>query len=118
MEPDVKAALLELRGAMDTASQRQSQVELSPQGAKRIRSILERRAEDLKPCPFCGGTSVAVNKEPRFGPETPAEQPEGWAFFVRCYACSAQGGWSKGPGYDDPHMGLDGARRLWNQRRG
>jgi hypothetical protein len=32
---------------------------------------------DLQPCPFCGGGRLEITKSPRFGPDTPEDEPEG-----------------------------------------
>ncbi len=60
--------------------------------------------EPLKPCPFCGGGPIH-EKSLRDGCRE--DEPDAWAWYVRCRSCAAQGPWFKTPG---------NAVRFWNQR--
>jgi hypothetical protein len=62
---------------------------------------------ELGPCPFCGGEPIPGNVL-RDGYWIYRNDPDAFAYFIRCRSCAAQGGWSK--------SGEAGARRLWNMR--
>ena len=57
----------------------------------------------LKPCPFCGGKKVKIDKDYRFPNRNRFGkiwsmingECEIWAHFVFCPSCGAQGGWGK-----------------------
>ena len=58
-------------------------------------------AEELKPCPFCGGQGV-VDTQERF-----PDGPDNLAYFVSCIQCACQGPWMKSEG---------SAIKFWNMR--
>ena len=60
----------------------------------------------MKQCPFCNGDPKR-DKELRDGYQTMQDDPDAYAFFVRCVSCGAQGGWAKTEGNAD---------RLWDMR--
>ena len=60
---------------------------------------------DVKDCPFCGSTNLAMFKVDRY-PASDIDLDK-WAYFVSCECCRAQGGWSKSP---------SGAQRMWDMR--
>lgn len=60
----------------------------------------------LLPCPFCGGEGIP-EKQLRGGFEHDRDDPDAYAYTVRCRSCAAEGGWSKNPA---------GATRQWNMR--
>ena len=61
-------------------------------------------AEQLLPCPFCGGNALPARELRGYLKPTDIEA---YAYFYRCHACAAEGGWSKS---------ATGAVRLWNMR--
>jgi hypothetical protein len=58
-------------------------------------------------CPFCGGTGYMV-KALRAGYELWINDPDAYAYRIRCRSCAAEGPWSK--------ASSDSAIRLWNTR--
>ena len=64
-------------------------------------------AAELMACPFCGGEAYHA-KEERAGYDDFPDDPDRWAYVVRCRACAAQGGWSK--------SSPEGAAHWWNRR--
>ena len=65
------------------------------------------RKSGILPCPFCGGESGVIERTLRGGFENIRDDPDAWAYSVRCGSCAAEGGWSKGK---------SGALRCWNMR--
>jgi hypothetical protein len=62
----------------------------------------------LLPCPFCGGDPLPrPERVLRDGHEADEEDPDAFAYFIRCRCCAAEGGWAKTE---------FGARRQWNTR--
>ena len=61
------------------------------------------------PCPFDGGTAY-VTKEERDGYADYPDDPDRFAYAVRCVTCAAQGPWVKSSGM--------GAITQWNRRAG
>lgn len=61
----------------------------------------------LLPCPFCGGEGIS-EKQLRDGFEHDRDDPDAYAYTVRCRSCAAEGGWSK--------SSHGGAAILWNMR--
>lgn len=59
-------------------------------------------------CPFCDGDWI-LEKHLRDGYGENADDPDAFAYFVRCISCAAQGGWAKSE---------NGAFHLWNLRAG
>lgn len=63
----------------------------------------------LAPCPFCGGTgaALALDKVLRDGYDKHPDDPDAYAYSIRCLSCAATGGWAKQ---------ASGAVRWWNMR--
>ena len=59
------------------------------------------------PCPFCGGTRTLLDRALRGGYQQAQEDPDAWAYTVRCLSCAATGPWFKREG---------NAVRSWNRR--
>jgi len=59
-----------------------------------------------KKCPFCGG-DTNIDKILRDGYEKYPDDPDAFAYVVRCISCAAEGGWAKTEG---------NAIRNWNMR--
>lgn len=64
--------------------------------------------QKLLPCPFCGGKGFddKVMRGPAY--EDCPDDPDAWAYFVRCRSCAAHGGWAK--------SSVNGGRSQWNRR--
>ena len=61
-----------------------------------------------KNCPFCYGKPCR-KRAIRNGYENRRDDPEAYAYFIRCISCAATGGWAKNQA---------GAIRCWNMRTG
>lgn len=62
-------------------------------------------AQQLKPCPFDGGTRLVVCKTLRDGYPVGDDDPDAYAFNVHCTSCACDGPWKKSQG---------GAELFWN----
>jgi hypothetical protein len=61
--------------------------------------------EEIKPCPFCGGTSIKV-----------MQPPESFWPSAICIDCSAQGPLAIKTALDNPDTVYDDSTREWNSR--
>jgi hypothetical protein len=61
----------------------------------------------LLPCPFCGGQPIP-EKALRDGYADCQDDPDAYAYTVRCRSCAAEGGWAKS---------ATSAARWWNMRQ-
>lgn len=61
----------------------------------------------LAPCAFCGGRGYCVRRL-RQGYEQCRDDPDAYAYTVRCQSCAAEGPWTK--------SGAEGAVARWNRR--
>lgn len=68
--------------------------------------LSEREGTRLLPCPFCGGDGL-FDCDLRDGYENYKDDPDAYAYTIRCRCCAAEGGWAKS---------ASGAQRLWNSR--
>ena len=59
------------------------------------------------PCPFCGG-HPRLDKTLRDGYEDFKNDPDAYAYSLRCVSCAATGGWAKSE---------SGAIMRWNMRK-
>jgi hypothetical protein len=50
------------------------------------------------PCPFCKGLLVTIDTCIRYGYEDQRNDPDAFAWTVRCLCCAAIGPWYKTPG--------------------
>lgn len=64
---------------------------------------------DLLPCPFCKGEPIPDKTLRGVGYVGQEDDPDAWAYTVRCRSCAAEGGWAKT---------ASGGERNWNMRAG
>jgi hypothetical protein len=54
--------------------------------------------QSLRPCPFCAGLRVYLEKTLRDGYAGARDDPDAYAFLIRCCSCAGAGPWAKSIG--------------------
>lgn len=83
-------------------------VEASSPVSSRASVPTEAGAPDLSPCPFDSGEGI-MTRELRAGYDDEPDDPDAYAYAVRCRTCATEGPW---------HKGEASAVRAWNRREG